>query len=156
MGACFSSSPGEPPKKSVSKTPSAPFPITVAFPNIAPHTLTINPNDKIAKIRSECMEEMKRRHADGLDFVRVEGKLTTLNPDTGEANELADAMSVKESNLEEKQYLWFHDKSETSRVDDLILRSSRLNENRSHNSRGVKQGMAMLKSEEAPATSVRA
>lgn len=156
MGACFSSSPGEAPKKPVSKTPSEPFSITVAFPNIPPHNITVSPHDKVGKIRAECVEEMKRRLAQGLDFGRVDGKLTTLNPDTGEANELDDATSVKAANLEDKQYLWFHDKSETTRVDDLILRSSRLNENRSHNSRGVKQGMAMLKSEEAPVADAKA
>jgi hypothetical protein len=112
--------------------------------------MTVKATDKIGSIRSACDAEMKQRQSTGMDFVRVEGKLMTLNADTGEAHNLSDTMTVREANIEPKQYLWFHDQSENTRVEDLILRSSRLQENRAHNSRGVKQGMALIKAEEGP------
>lgn len=102
----------------------------------------------MSKVRTLCLSEMNRRRGAGEPYVRIEGKLMTLNPDTGEAQNLRDEVTAKEASLEPKQYLWFHDSNETTRVEDLILRSSRLNENRAHNSRGVKAGMAMIKAEE--------
>lgn len=159
MGACFSS--GSPkgddaPKATApvvkkSKTPSVPFTVTVAFPNVLPFDMTVNPSDKISKIRAACVKEMQRRHGIGEDFVHVDGTIKTLNPDNGDAVDVSDAATVKQANLENKQYLWFHDEKENTREADLILRSSRLNENHSHNSRGVKQGMAMMKAEEQAA-----
>lgn len=149
MGACFSS-PGDSPSGKKSKTPNSAFSITVAFPAVPPYTLAINPSDKVSKIRDMCVQEMQRRHAANEEFVRIEGKLMTLDPDTGEAQNLNDVGTVREANLEPKQYVWFHDQSENVRVEDLILRSSRLNENRAHNSRGVKHGMALIKAEEGP------
>jgi hypothetical protein len=113
--------------------------------------MMVKATDKISSIRAACVGEMKRREGNCEEHVRVEGKLMTLNADTGEAHNLTDTMTVREANLESKQYMWFHDQSETTRVEDLILRSSRLQENRAHNSRGVKQGMALIKAEEGPA-----
>lgn len=148
MGACLSS-PGDAAAKAKSKTPSEPFSVTVAFPNVLPHSLTVSPTDRVAHIRASCVAEMQRRHGSGEDFVHVDGKLMTLNPDTGDPVNLADALSVNAANLEPKQYLWFHDESENTREADLILRSSRLTENRSHNSRGVKAGMAEMRADDA-------
>jgi hypothetical protein len=153
MGACLSSESGEKGAAGAggakkSKTPTTPFTVTVAFPNVLPYNMTVSPSDKIAKIRASCVAEMQRRHGGGEEFVHIEGKLMTLNPDTGDAVHVSDDITVKQANLENKQYLWFKDDTEHSREADLILRSSRLNENHSHNSRGVKQGMAMMKAEE--------
>lgn len=155
MGTCFSSHADKPKDAAEtsasavkSKTPCVPFTVTVAFPNVLPYNLTVSPNEKISKIRLQCVNEMQRRHGCGEDFVHVDGRLMTLNPDNGDAVEVSDSLTVKQANLENRQYLWFHDEKENTREADLILRSSRLNENRSHNSRGVKQGMAMMKAEE--------
>ena len=148
MGACFSSGGGETkPKAAPSKTPTRPFSVTVSFPNVAPYTMTVDPSDKVGVVRAACEKEMARRQDAGLDFVKIEGKIMTLNPDTGEGLSLADGSTIKSANLENKQYLWFHDQSENARVDELILRSSRLTENRSHNSRGAKAGMALVREE---------
>jgi hypothetical protein len=158
MGNCFGSPPtaaaaaagGHEKSAKVSKTPKLPFSITVAFPTVQPFTLTVDPSDRVSKVRAACEAEMIRRQKAGADYVRIEGTLMTLNVENGEADTLKDTVTMREACIEDKQYLWFHDKNETSRVDDLILRSSRLHENRSHNSRGVKAGMALIKAEEGP------
>lgn len=145
MGACFSSTADG---KGVPLAPQGPFHITIAFPSCSPFNLTVSPNDKIGNVRNQVVAEMERRAAAGENFCKIEGKLVTVDGDTGDNLHLRDSMTVAEAELEPKQYLWFQDKNEDTRVQNLLLRSSRLTENTSHNSRGVKQGMAMIKEED--------
>lgn len=145
MGACFSST-GD--TKAISNTPQEPFLITLAFPTCSPFSLSVSPSDKVSHIRKKVISEMERRLAAGEDFCKVEGKLVTVDGDTGDNVHLRDNLSVSEAQLEPNQYLWFQDKNEDSRLQNLLLRSSRLTENTSHNSRGVKQGMLMIKEED--------
>lgn len=146
MGACLSSSGGG--GKHAPIVRLDPFEITVAFPVGTPVHLTISPGDKVGVIRKRVIAEMERREAAGEPFVKVEGKLVTIDSETGDTMHLRDSMTIGEAQLDPRPYLWFQDKEEDTRVQNLVLRSSRLTENTSHNSRGVKQGMAMIKEED--------
>ena len=95
---------------------------------------------------------MRRRSEAGEAFANVEGKIMTVEPDSGETIALADNTTVKSCSLEPKQYLWFQDQDEDTRVRKLILRGSRLTEDVTQNSRGVKHGMAMICEEEETET----
>lgn len=145
MGACFSSS-GD--GKIVSSTPKEPFLVTLAFPTCPPFSMTVSTIDMVSDIRKKVILEMERRSNAGEIFCEIEGRLVTVDGDSGDTVQLRDNMSVSEAQLEPNQYLWFQDKAETSRVQNLVLRSSRLTDNTSHNSRGVKQGMLLIKEED--------
>lgn len=151
MGGCFSSGGGA---ESAPVLRKSPFSVTIAFPTCAPFSLTVAPTDKVLVIRKQVIAEMERRAAAGEDSCKIEGKLVTVDGDTGDNVHLRDNMTVTEAQLEPKQYLWFQDKNEDTRVQNLLLRSSRLTENTSHNSRGVKQGMALIKEEDESAEGV--
>lgn len=145
MGACFSSSAEG---KAISATRQEPFIITLAFPTCSPFSLTVSPSDRVSDFRERILDEMGRRSNAGEKFCKIEGKLVTIIGATGDNVHLRDTMSVSEAKLEPNQYLWFQDKAEDSRVQSLLLRSSRLTDNTSHNSRGVKQGMLLIKEED--------
>lgn len=145
MGACLSTSFDG---NAVSSATQKPFSVTIAFPTCSPFHLTVSPSDEIVAIRRRVIAEMQRRATVGENFCKVEGRLVTIDGDTGNNIQLSDTMTISEAQLESRQYLWFQDKAEDTRVQNLLLRSSRLTENTSHNSRGVKQGMAMIKEEE--------
>lgn len=148
MGACFSSSNGASGYKAPSKTPRDPFMITLAFPGSPPYSFNVSPSEKVSDIRKKAITEMARRAQSGVDSCKIDGTIVTADGDTGENVDLQDSMTISEAQLEPNQYLWFHDKAEESRVQNLLLRSSRLTDNTSHNSRGVKQGMMLLKEED--------
>ncbi|KAI0565088.1 hypothetical protein FGB62_22g19 [Gracilaria domingensis] len=146
MGACFSSSAEV--KLTTPKNQTAPFTMSIAFPFCAPYSLQVDPSEKLGSVRKRVVAEMERRERMGEDFARVEGNLVTTDEDTMERKQLADNMTIAQAGIKPKQYLWFQDEEENTRVQDLLLRSSRLTENTSHNSRGVKQGMALIKEED--------
>lgn len=145
MGSCFSSAGDR--EDDAAKKQTSLFAVTIAFPTCLPYTLTVNPDERIGSIRRRIIAEMERRSKEGENICAVEGKLVTVD---GEADNipLRDNMTVAEAMLQPKQYLWFQDKNEDTRMQDLLLRSSRLTENTSHNSRGVKQGMALIRDED--------
>ena len=147
MGTCFSSTSGDG-AKLVPKQPPGPFPITVAFPNCAAFTFNVQQHDSIASLRKRVVAEMERREQQGEPFAQVEGKLVTIDEETGDVTTLPETTTVLDAGLEPKQYLWFQDAAEDERITRLLLRSSRLTENTSYNSRGVKQGMQLIKDEE--------
>lgn len=149
MGACFSSSGGGGGYKPQPKTPREPFLITLAFPGSPPFSFNVSPTERVFDIRKKATAEMGRRAQNGVDSCKIEGTIMTVDGDSGENVHLRDNMTISEAPLEANQYLWFHDKAEDSRVQNLLLRSSRLTDNTSHNSRGVKQGMMLLKEEDA-------
>lgn len=149
MGSCVSSH--NHPKRPPSKTPSSSFVVTLAFPACSPISVTIGPNDKVSAIRKKAIKEMERRNEEGEPFCTIEGKLVTVENGTGDTIVLRDSVTVAEAGLEPKQYLWFQDQNEDARVQNILSRSARLTDNTSYNSRGVKQGMAMIKAEEETA-----
>ncbi|PXF43794.1 hypothetical protein BWQ96_06415 [Gracilariopsis chorda] len=122
--------------------------MSIAFPFCAPYSLEVDPSEKLGSVRKRVVAEMERRERIGEDFTKIEGRLVTTDEDTMEKKQLSDDMTVSQAGIKPKQYLWFQDEEENTRVQDLLTRSSRLTENTSHNSRGVKQGMALIKEEE--------
>lgn len=146
MGACLSSHRRKNSAFSVRQL-RTPIDITIAFPTSAPLVLTVARTDKLWSIRKRVISEMERRAEQAQNFSRIEGKLVTVDCDTGDNVYLRDSMTVYEARLEPRQYLWFQDQSEDTRLQNLLIRSSRLTENTLHNSRGVKKGMALMKDE---------
>lgn len=149
MGACLSSSAKSKPVANF-KT-SEPFSVIIAFPTCPQFSVSVSPTDKAITIRKQVIAEMERRAAHGEDFGKIEGVLVTVDEDTGDTVQIRDTMTIRESELHPGQYLWFQDKEEDKRVENILLRSSRLTENTSHNSRGVKQGMALIREEDEDA-----
>lgn len=148
MGVCFSCIRNGAP--SGPKEGGIPFPITVVFPGYSAFSFHVRSHETVASIRKRAIAEMEHREQQGDPFTQIKGTLVTVNDHTGENSILADSLTVWKARLAPKQYLWFQDEDEDARIAALMMRSSRLTENTSYNSRGVKHGMDHINNEDQP------